>query len=439
MTRAVLQRCACGGHAPPGAECKSCRARRLAAESIERTLRAPGRPLDEGVRSSFERAWGHDFRGVRVHADDDAARSADAVGARAYTVGSDVVFARGRYDPADPRGRRLLAHELTHVRQQEGATRTGPVAVLDDPRAEAEADRAPAKVGWRVPPALQRQPEDPFHLGRLHLDPIPPPMLFPPGSMRETYILPAPPDIRLDAPRLDQPRERFPNVLSGQLQGPPPFTPAIFISVSRCVPDTPLTWADFQGTPSGTFGAFTVANVIEENVQGNVMFRAVMNNTASWVRPKFAGAGARATNDCAPRVAACHQAFAGLGPGQTAHWDWTPAPGCPAGIATAASATSDGECDTVIGAQCDADAIQESARLLRHEQGHFDIACKLVGRADDALIAGRPLATVRTWLNLHVPQRNSMYDGQTGNGCNGAQQAAWETAIASGLPAVPNP
>jgi hypothetical protein len=433
----VAQRCACGGHAPPGGECAQCRARRLAAESIARTVRAPGRPLDAPVRASFERRWGHDFRNVRVHSDDDAARSAEAIGAQAYTFGRDVVFGRDRYDPTRARGRQLLAHELTHVRQQAGRTSSGAPAVLDDPRAEAEADRSPVSVQSRVPPGVQRQPlgEDPFRVGRLHIDPIPPPMLTPPGSIRETYILPAPPDVRLEGPRLDQPRERFPRVLEGQLQGPPPFTPAIFIPVARCVPDRALTWADFQGTPVGSFGAFTRVPITEENVQGNVMFRAIMDNAGSWVRPKFAGAGARATNGCATRVAQCHQAFAGGG----ASWTWTPAPGCPAGIDRPARATTDAECEDVVGAQCDADAPLESERLLRHEQGHFDITCKLVGRADDALIAGRPLDTVRTWVNAHVPARNTMYDNQTTHGCNAGQQATWETAISNGLPAVPAP
>ena len=98
-----------------------------------------------------------------------------------------------------------------------------------------------------------------------------------------------------------------------------------------------------------------------------------------------------------------------------------------------------GECESVIGADCDADAVAESARLLQHEQGHFDITCKLVGRADDALIAGRPLATVRTWLNTHLGPQQSAYDNDSDHGCHAGQQAAWEAKIAANLPAVPAP
>ncbi len=66
----------------------------------------------------MEPRLGHDFSGVRVHTDDRAAESARAVNAVAYTVGAHVVFDRAQYAPASRDGRRLLAHELTHVVQQ---------------------------------------------------------------------------------------------------------------------------------------------------------------------------------------------------------------------------------------------------------------------------------------------------------------------------------
>ncbi|HEX6747543.1 MAG TPA: DUF4157 domain-containing protein [Longimicrobium sp.] len=80
-----------------------------------------GRALDAGSRAFMESRFGHDFSRVRVHTDADAARAADAVRARAYTVGRDIVFGRGEYAPASAEGRRLLAHELTHVVQQRTA------------------------------------------------------------------------------------------------------------------------------------------------------------------------------------------------------------------------------------------------------------------------------------------------------------------------------
>jgi len=86
------------------------------------SLGGRGQPLPASARSFFESRLGHGFGRVRVHTDAHAQSSADALGARAYTVGSDVVFGGGEYDPTSARGRRLLAHELTHVVQQ-GATR----------------------------------------------------------------------------------------------------------------------------------------------------------------------------------------------------------------------------------------------------------------------------------------------------------------------------
>ncbi len=70
---------------------------------------------------------GADFSRVRVHTDDRAAASARAVDAHAYTVGSHIVFDRGRYAPATPAGQRLLAHELAHVVQQGDAPRGAPI------------------------------------------------------------------------------------------------------------------------------------------------------------------------------------------------------------------------------------------------------------------------------------------------------------------------
>lgn len=82
-----------------------------------------GRPMEPAVRADMETRLGHDFGDVRIHDDGAAHQSATAVNARAYTVGSDVVFQRDAYDPTSDSGRVMLAHELTHVVQQ----RSGPV------------------------------------------------------------------------------------------------------------------------------------------------------------------------------------------------------------------------------------------------------------------------------------------------------------------------
>ncbi len=70
------------------------------------------------MRGFFEPRFGQDFSQVRVHADAVASDSARSIGALAYTVGHDIVFAGGQYAPDNRAGQRLLAHELTHVVQQ---------------------------------------------------------------------------------------------------------------------------------------------------------------------------------------------------------------------------------------------------------------------------------------------------------------------------------
>jgi len=85
---------------------------------VHEVLGSPGTPLDEGARTFMEPRFGHDFRHVRVHADARAAESAESVKARAYTVGSHLVFGAASYAPETADGRRLIAHELSHVMQQ---------------------------------------------------------------------------------------------------------------------------------------------------------------------------------------------------------------------------------------------------------------------------------------------------------------------------------
>src|SRR5215467_6933383 len=93
-------------------------AQRTAPPIVHEVLRSPGRPLDAAARGLMESRFGHDFGNVRVHADDRAAESAQAVNAKAYAVGNNIVFNRGEYQPRSAAGLRSLAHELTHVVQQ---------------------------------------------------------------------------------------------------------------------------------------------------------------------------------------------------------------------------------------------------------------------------------------------------------------------------------
>ena len=85
---------------------------------VQGVVRSGGQKIDSKVRSAMERHFGYNFSQVKVHTDAAAAASAQAVDAQAYTVGQDVVFGAGRYAPETIEGKRLIAHELTHVMQQ---------------------------------------------------------------------------------------------------------------------------------------------------------------------------------------------------------------------------------------------------------------------------------------------------------------------------------
>lgn len=116
-----------------------------APPAVHSTLQSPGTPLDAATRRMFEPAFEQDFSDVRVHDDNQADTSTKSVAATAFTVGSHIAFRRGAFSPTTTAGRSLLAHELAHVVQRDGAlpraAGTGlDVAPANDP-SEREADR----------------------------------------------------------------------------------------------------------------------------------------------------------------------------------------------------------------------------------------------------------------------------------------------------------
>jgi outer membrane protein OmpA-like peptidoglycan-associated protein len=126
----LLQRkCACSGGVP----CSQCEdepetlAQRKVVPGSRKNIAGPetlpqnlgfGQPLDVGIRLFMESRFGSDFSQVRIHDDARAASAAHSVNALAYTIGRDIVFGEGRYAPSTVDGKKLLAHELTHVLQQ---------------------------------------------------------------------------------------------------------------------------------------------------------------------------------------------------------------------------------------------------------------------------------------------------------------------------------
>jgi len=178
-----LQR-ACGGGCPkslieqPGQEHERLQTKRVQASDrgqiaappiVHEVLAAPGHALDTATRTFMEPRFGHDFSHVRVHTDERAAESAEALKARAYAVGQHVVLGSGQPLPETVSGRRLLAHELAHVVQADAAA-SNPARLFSPVEAlEREARQVAASIrgGGAVPPihGLAQTPSVPLREG----------------------------------------------------------------------------------------------------------------------------------------------------------------------------------------------------------------------------------------------------------------------------------
>ena len=111
-------------------------------------IQGTGQALDAQTRDTLEPRFGHSFGDVRVFADGQAAQSAEALGAKAYTVGADIVFAAGQYNPVSSQGQQLLAHELTHVVQRSKTPNSGVQSAISHPSdaTEREAESVSKRV-----------------------------------------------------------------------------------------------------------------------------------------------------------------------------------------------------------------------------------------------------------------------------------------------------
>lgn len=158
----------------------------MAPRIVHDTLRTPGQPLDPRTRAFFEPRFGYDFSSVRIHADSQAAESARAVRAHAYTVGSDLVFASGRYAPESGAGRQLLAHELAHVTQQAAAR---PEKTRRLQRQSADTKPADATTGDDKDKKEQPKEDDPTAWLTLQAQGL--------GQYSRVYTIPKPPPVLL--------------------------------------------------------------------------------------------------------------------------------------------------------------------------------------------------------------------------------------------------
>ena len=173
LQQPMLQRtCDCGQHTG-GGECEECKKKKMplqrhangsaapaiAPPIVHDVLRSPGEPLDEDTQSHFAEKFRHDFSQVRVHTDEQAAESARAVSALAYTVGNHLVFGAGRYSPANGSGRRLLAHELTHVVQQQHESVPSPQYRLEIGPSQDHYEREADQLADRMASGMEASEE----------------------------------------------------------------------------------------------------------------------------------------------------------------------------------------------------------------------------------------------------------------------------------------
>ncbi|HET6974142.1 MAG TPA: DUF4157 domain-containing protein, partial [Pyrinomonadaceae bacterium] len=188
--RLLRRKCACGGgSAGLTGACKDCDENRLRVQRraltstrtfgptnlVTDVLAEEGQDLDESTRIFMETELGHDFRRVRVHTNARASDSARAVNALAYTVGSDIVFASGSYQPHAHAGRHLIAHELVHTLQQNSQPR-GQQAKLEigeeNDGFEREADQIADNVMRRSFTGAVPQPPSPPQLPTSSVAPL---------------------------------------------------------------------------------------------------------------------------------------------------------------------------------------------------------------------------------------------------------------------------
>jgi Domain of unknown function (DUF4157) len=110
--------------------------------------RGYGEPIEEGLRTDLEKQTGESLHDVRFHKDPEANQIARSVAANAFTVGQDVYFGDGQFNPETKEGKELVRHEVEHVKQQRGAPTSGPLRVSQPGEPlELEAEQAARGLG----------------------------------------------------------------------------------------------------------------------------------------------------------------------------------------------------------------------------------------------------------------------------------------------------
>ncbi|HEY4146801.1 DUF4157 domain-containing protein [Pinirhizobacter sp.] len=404
--------------------------------SVHHVLSSTGAALSTGVRAHFEHGFGHDFSHVRVHDDSAAARSAADVDALAYTVGSHVVFGAGQFSPGSPNGRHLLAHELAHVVQQRGdhlqhqATSALVIGGAGD-AAEKEADAAAhlVTVGGTAaglspgPQVLQREPRP----GQRVVPPAPPGQVHPNEGAHQDK-----PDT--DAAGKDAELKRCMKGTDG---------------IPDACPQPPLAWSDFKADDSigwpaqvqpelkpkvmDPAAASCVERVLGWSPERTHVFQAVLGKAQA--RKLTLGMLDDTKNGCGALWSRCQDYFAGAGERSAAPFTVTgrTRTTCPATVTVEGMQAKSFEECSALSKPCHERAELDQARLLRHEQGHMDIACVLARKINASIAAGAQACAFDQTGTDKLNKLTKQYDDETRHGCLPGKQAGWETKIRLGL------
>ncbi|MBD3884272.1 DUF4157 domain-containing protein [Phormidium tenue FACHB-886] len=382
---------------------------------VQRVVQSGGQPLDADTQAFMKPRFGFDFSQVRIHADEQASQSAEAVNAQAYTLGNHIVFRSGQYAPETEAGKRLLAHELTHVVQQQSGNKE-----VQRVCAACEEERIMRQEDGEQPaasPGLDLSPKDGIEPGPAQI---------------ETSSL----DIDLAA-LLSASSASAANLDTSSAT--PEDTAMGTAAKSSCVPNRALSWADFKGSPSGSFSAETAYDIKLQVANGTASIAAIFNSSKSWVKSEYKNPSSLTDTRCDKAISSCEDWFA-----ENSSGTWGPlkkdVTKCAASVAYSASAiaNSKSECSSVVGAECTRVAGLESTRLLSHEQTHFDIGCVIADKGTAALIAA-PSGDQQNVLNRvkrAVKDQNKKYDDDTKHGCDSSAQSRWQSDVNSGLGSI---
>lgn len=195
-----------------------------------------------------------------------------------------------------------------------------------------------------------------------------------------------------------------------------------------CDRTSPLAWSDFQAaSPSSTGNSAAHTSTTLVSVAGGTRLQARFRPLQSWVLTRYTHADRRVYPPVPPAISACHQWFAGMQPGQTGYYEMPTFSGCAALITPPDPyrASSSSDC-TTYGTSADTAGAGESARLLAHEQRHYDITCDVAREGNRLIGLGVAFNTVQSRANARLQPLHNQYDTDSSHGCDASGQATWD-------------